>query len=131
MTAEEATEDVVNNQLMEVSNLKDKGLLDVCENIDVFCEKGVFNVDQTERILKAGKAAGLSINFHGEELSCLGSAEVRKTKNPIFMQLLIFEHFSFVTMEIFAGLCSRKLRRRRRELSWLPNKIWIGSSSDI
>jgi hypothetical protein len=26
--------------------------------IDVFCEKGVFSVDQTRRILQAGKAIG-------------------------------------------------------------------------
>ena len=46
------------------------------DNVDVFCEKGVFNVEQTRRILKAGNAIGLVSNFHGEELNCLNSAEV-------------------------------------------------------
>ena len=46
------------------------------DNIDVFCEEGVFNVDQTRRILRAGQAIGLDANFHGEELHCLHSAEV-------------------------------------------------------
>ena len=47
------------------------------ENIDVFCEKGVYNVEQTKSILKAGKDQGnFRINFHGEELNYLGSVEV-------------------------------------------------------
>lgn len=37
--------------------------------IDVFCETGVFSTDQTRRILKAGNAQGLRMNFHGDELS--------------------------------------------------------------
>ena len=53
----------------------DKGTLNV-DNIDIFCEKGVFDVEQTKKILEAGKAIGLAANFHGEELNQLGSAEV-------------------------------------------------------
>ena len=45
MTAEEATEDILAKQLPEVARLRAEGQLSV-ENIDVFCEKGVFNVDQ-------------------------------------------------------------------------------------
>ena len=47
------------------------------DNIDVFCEEGVFNVEQTRRILTAGTQIGLAINFHGEELHRLNSAEVK------------------------------------------------------
>ena len=68
---------MLNAQLPEILALNAKGDLHV-ENIDVFCEKGVFNVEQTKRILEQGKRNGLRINFHGEELSCLGSAEVNK-----------------------------------------------------
>ncbi len=53
----------------------DKGELHV-DNIDVFCEKGVFDVEQTRQILQAGKDNGLAINFHGEEIHRLNSAEV-------------------------------------------------------
>lgn len=35
---------------------------------DVFCEKGVFERDDTHRILAAGAQAGLKINFHGDEI---------------------------------------------------------------
>jgi imidazolonepropionase len=35
---------------------------------DVFCEKGVFEAEDTRRILEAGAAAGLKLNFHGDEI---------------------------------------------------------------
>ncbi len=31
---------------------------------------------QTERIMAAGKAGGLNVNFHADELSALGGAEM-------------------------------------------------------
>jgi hypothetical protein len=37
---------------------------------------GVYNIEQSRRILLAGKEIGLSINFHGDELNYTGSAEV-------------------------------------------------------
>ena len=46
------------------------------DNIDVFCENGVFDVKQSRDILMAGKRVGLAINFHGDELHPMHSAEV-------------------------------------------------------
>ena len=43
----------------------------------MFCEKGVFGLEETRRILQAGKAAGLAINFHGDELHPMKAAEVK------------------------------------------------------
>lgn len=62
-------------QLPEIANLVAQGQLGV-ENVDVFCETGVFDVDQTRRILREARKWGFKINFHGEELSQLNSAEV-------------------------------------------------------
>jgi imidazolonepropionase len=74
-TAEEATHDVIHVQLPEIVRLVGLGQLQV-ENVDVFCENNCFSVDQTRRILQAAQKHGFKINFHGEELSYLGSAEV-------------------------------------------------------
>jgi len=73
--ATDATKDVIENQLASVVNMKIDGKLDV-ENIDVFCEKGVFEIDDSRKMLEAGKKAGLRINFHGDELFPLGGAEM-------------------------------------------------------
>ena len=57
---------VINETLPKVS---DEGLADY---IDVFCEKGYFNLDQTERILKAGIEHGLTPKIHVNQFNILG-----------------------------------------------------------
>ncbi|XP_022300190.2 putative imidazolonepropionase [Crassostrea virginica] len=74
-TAEKATADVINKQLPAIIDLMKTGDLHV-DNIDVFCENGVFDLEQSRAILKAGKEAGLNINFHGDELHPLNGAEM-------------------------------------------------------
>lgn len=74
-TEEAAAADVVERQLPAVLAARDAGTLAV-DAIDVFCEKGVFERESTERILRAGKAAGLRINFHGDELAPMASGEL-------------------------------------------------------
>ena len=43
---------------------------------DVFCEKGVFEIEQSRRILQAGKRSGLVPRIHADELYPLGGAEL-------------------------------------------------------
>ncbi|MFE4242620.1 imidazolonepropionase [Peribacillus butanolivorans] len=43
---------------------------------DVFCEKGVFTPEQSERILEAGKDYGLIPKIHADEIESYGGAEL-------------------------------------------------------
>ena len=43
---------------------------------DVFCEKGVFEIDDSRRILEAGKRNGLLPRIHADEFYPLGGAEL-------------------------------------------------------
>ena len=43
---------------------------------DVFCEPGVFTVDETRRILSRARAAGLDVKLHADELAPSGGAEL-------------------------------------------------------
>jgi imidazolonepropionase len=43
---------------------------------DVFCEAGVFDVDQTRRVLAAGLAHGLSLKLHADEFESLGGVSL-------------------------------------------------------
>jgi imidazolonepropionase len=43
---------------------------------DVFCENGYFGLEETERILAAGKTWGLQPKIHADELTPLGGAEL-------------------------------------------------------
>lgn len=74
-TVAAATEDVIERQLPAVLAARDAGEI-VVHNIDVFCDKGIFEAPETERILRAGVAGGLAINFHGDELNYVGAAEL-------------------------------------------------------
>lgn len=48
------------------------------DNIDVFCEKGVFDVEQTESILSKAQNSikDIQVNFHSDELYPLNSVEM-------------------------------------------------------
>jgi imidazolonepropionase len=48
----------------------------LAEFCDVFCETGVFSLEETERILTRARALGLHLKLHADELSPLGGAEL-------------------------------------------------------
>jgi imidazolonepropionase len=50
--------------------------LKLAEFCDVFCEKGVFSVPQSRRILEAAVSLGLKPKIHADEMTCLGGAEL-------------------------------------------------------
>jgi imidazolonepropionase len=49
---------------------------DLAEWCDVFCERGVFGVEESKRILLAGIAAGLKPRIHADELALSGGSAV-------------------------------------------------------
>jgi imidazolonepropionase len=50
-----------------------RGLAAFC---DVFCEEGVFTVEESRRILLAGRGHGLTPRIHADELAATGGAEL-------------------------------------------------------
>jgi imidazolonepropionase len=61
--------------------LLDDMLPDVAQNrlaefCDVFCETGVFSLDESERILNRARDLGLQVKLHADELTPLGGAEL-------------------------------------------------------
>jgi imidazolonepropionase len=43
---------------------------------DVFCEKNVFELEDSEKILETAKKYNMKLKLHADELSCLGGAEL-------------------------------------------------------
>jgi imidazolonepropionase len=72
---EAATQDIISHQIPALYQHCLEGEVSV-DNIDVFCEKGVFDVDASRRILRAGQEVGWKANFHGDELHSMNSGEV-------------------------------------------------------
>ncbi len=51
--------------------VKEQGIAEFC---DIFCEEGVFSVDQSRRILKAARDMGFELTIHADEVHDLGGA---------------------------------------------------------
>ena len=49
---------------------------DLAEYIDVFCEEGFFSIEESDRILAAGRKFGLKATVHANQMSCSGGVEV-------------------------------------------------------
>lgn len=48
----------------------------LAEFFDVFCEEGVYSVEETRQLVRAAKEAGLKIKIHADEFSPLGGAQL-------------------------------------------------------
>lgn len=101
-TVEEATEDILQVQLPRLKEKMSAGTLRV-DNIDVFCEQGVFDLSSTRSILQAGKDMGLNINFHGDELHPMNSAQLGAE-----LGALAISHLEEVTDEGIAAMATSK-----------------------
>ncbi len=55
----------------------------LAEAVDVFCEHGVFDIEQTRRILAAAASFGWRIHLHADELTPLGGAELAVELNAL------------------------------------------------
>ena len=68
------TPDAFIDHVMEMLPLvAEKGLAEFC---DVFCEKNVFSVDQSRRLLLRAQELGLKSKIHADEIVQLGGAEL-------------------------------------------------------
>ncbi|MEY8757614.1 imidazolonepropionase [Peribacillus frigoritolerans] len=67
---DEFVDHLINDMLPIVAEEK------LAEFNDVFCEKGVFTPEQSERLLKAGKKYGLIPKIHADEIEPYGGAEL-------------------------------------------------------
>ena len=55
----------------------------LADYIDVFCEDGFFNAEETDRILKAGTLHGLKAKIHANQLNYSGGIQVGVANNAI------------------------------------------------
>ncbi|MET3291001.1 UNVERIFIED_CONTAM: imidazolonepropionase [Brevibacillus sp. OAP136] len=91
--ADEYVDLVINVMLPEV---KRQGLAQFC---DVFCEHGVFTVEQSRKILTAAKELGFGIKIHADEIEPMGGAQLAGELGCISA-----EHLLAATDEGFAAM---------------------------
>jgi imidazolonepropionase len=61
----------------------------LAEFFDVFCEPGIFSLEETRRLVGAAKAAGLAIKVHADEFVTLGGAELAVEAGAVSAEHLI------------------------------------------
>jgi len=81
--AEEYVDLIVNEMIPLV---KKKKLAKFC---DVFCEEGVFSVEQSRKILNEGKKYGLKLKIHADEIVNTNGAELAAEVNAISAEHLL------------------------------------------
>lgn len=68
----ETTDDYVDLLIREmIPAVCEQGIAQFC---DVFCEKNVFSMEQSRRILQSARGAGLALKIHADEVHDLGGA---------------------------------------------------------
>lgn len=67
---EEYVDQVIHEAVRIISREK------LAEFIDCFCEDGVFSLEESRRILKYGKEAGLKVRIHADEIEPMGGAQL-------------------------------------------------------
>lgn len=70
--------DIVSGEMMDL--VAKENLADF---VDVFCDKGFFTVEQTERILKSAAKYGLEPKIHANELAVSGGVQVGVKNNAL------------------------------------------------
>jgi imidazolonepropionase len=73
----------------------------LADHIDVFCDRGFFTVEQTDRILKAASAMGLPSKIHANELGLTGGVQVAVANGSWSADHL--EHCSGVEIDLLKG----------------------------
>lgn len=80
---DEFVEHIINDMLPIVAEEK------LAKFNDVFCEKGVFTPEQSERILETGKEYGLIPKIHADEIESYGGAELAAKVKAISAEHLL------------------------------------------
>jgi imidazolonepropionase len=81
---DELTDEITRVWIPEIAK---RGLAKYC---DVFCEKGYFNLNQTRRILVAGRAHGMKPRIHADWLGHSGGAKLGSELGVVSADHLIF-----------------------------------------
>ncbi|MEA2089489.1 MAG: imidazolonepropionase, partial [Thermoproteota archaeon] len=70
-----------------IPTVANRNLAEFC---DVFCEKSVFTVEQSRKILLRGKEHGLKLKLHADEMSWTGGAELAAEVGAVSAEHLLF-----------------------------------------
>ena len=62
----------------------------LAEFSDIFCEEGVYSVEESKRVQQAAQRAGLKLKFHADELESTGGAELAAELKAVSADHLVY-----------------------------------------
>jgi imidazolonepropionase len=83
-----------------------QGIAQFC---DVFCETGVFSIEQTRRILSAAKEHGLEVKLHADEVNDLGGAGLAAELSAVSADHLLASNPENLALMAEAGVVANLL----------------------
>lgn len=87
---DEYVEHIVNDMMPRLGfGSEEKGQLPLAVFCDVFCENSAFNVEQSRKVLIAGKKAGLIPKIHADEINVIGAVPLGVEMSAISADHLI------------------------------------------
>jgi imidazolonepropionase len=89
---------IVEEMIPTIANRK------LAEFCDVFCEKGVFDIEQSRKVLLSGKKHGLKPKLHADELTNLGGAELAAEIGAVSAEHLLFSSDKGMRMLVERGV---------------------------
>jgi imidazolonepropionase len=81
---DELTDEIVSKWIPEIGRRK------LAEYCDVYCEKGYFSVEQSRRILEAGRRHGMKVRTHADWLAHSGGAKLGAELKAVSADHLVF-----------------------------------------
>jgi imidazolonepropionase len=117
--------------------IKQRCLASFC---DVFCEKGVFEIEESRRILLAGKRLGLMPRIHADELYPLGGAELAAEVGAVSADHLLYASAAGMEKMKRAGVVATllpaapltlMLDRYADARKFISNRIPVALGSDL
>lgn len=81
----------------------------LAEFCDVFCEKGVFSIEQSRRLLENARSLGLQLKIHADEITPLGGAELAVELGAISADHLLYASDSGIRRMADAGVVATLL----------------------
>lgn len=95
------TGDYVDEVIKMLPEIKKRNLAEFC---DVFCEEGVFSVEESRKILTKAKELGFQLKIHADEVVSLGGVELAGE-----LQAVTAEHLMVITEEGIQALKKGKV----------------------
>jgi imidazolonepropionase len=81
----------------------------LAEFCDVFCEKGVFSIDQSRRLLESARSFGLQLKIHADEMTPLGGTELAVELGAISADHLLYASDAGIQKMAEAGVVATLL----------------------